>query len=515
MTNDTKNLLRIQNLSKTFPGVQALDKVNLELLQGEVHGLMGENGAGKSTLMKILCGVYRRDGGRIVYLGREIEFNRSHNAQVAGIIPVYQELSLCENMNIAENIFIHRQPSKYFFGAIHWKRLYQDTRDLLGRFNLNISPSTLVADLSVSVRQQVEILKALSLKPKVLVLDEPTSSLGRVESELLFKILLRLRKEGVGIIYIAHNVEEVIEISDRISVLRDGRYVGTVPAQKATRADLIQMMVGRTISNLYPESGQVTDKPIFEVKGLADEKAECDISFKVFRGEIVGIAGLVGSGRSKMAKMIFGLEARSRGGFFINGEKVAWTSHRDAIRRGIAYVPKDRKAQGLFLDMALSRNVVAARLDRFSSHGFMDAKLELRETEKFVNLLKIKTAGYSQEVNALSGGNQQKVLLAKWLSVNPKVLLIDEPTRGIDVATKSEIHQLIRRLADQGVAVIMISSELPEILGMSDRILVMHEGRIVGEFRNQDAGQKIIMECISQAIAGRQKVDYGIHSQSD
>jgi ribose transport system ATP-binding protein len=275
------------------------------------------------------------------------------------------------------------------------------------------------------------------------------------------------------------------------------------------------MMVGRTISNLYPESGRVTDKPIFEVKGLADEKAECDFSFKVFRGEIVGIAGLVGSGRSKMAKMIFGLEARSKGEFFISNEKVTLTSHRDAIRQGIAYVPKDRKVQGLFLEMALSRNIVAARLDRFSSHGFMDAKLELRETEKFVNLLKIKAAGYSQEVNVLSGGNQQKVLLAKWLSVNPRVLLIDEPTRGIDVATKSEIHQLIRRLADQGVAIIMLSSELPEILGMSDRILVMHEGRIVGEFRNQDAGQKIIMECISQAIADRQKVDYGIHSESD
>lgn len=508
------DLIQVQNLSKAFPGVQALDNVSLELLQGEIHGLMGENGAGKSTLMKILCGVYRRDSGRVVYLGEEIEFTRSHNAQVAGIIPVYQELSLCENMSIAENIFIHRQPSKFFFSAIDWKQLYQETDDLLRLFNLRISPATLVSDLSVSVRQQVEILKALSLKPRVLVLDEPTSSLGQFEAEHLFKIIRKLKKEGVGIIYIAHNVEEVIGVSDRISVLRDGRFVGTISARDATQADLIHMMVGRTISNLYPELGKVTDQPVFEVKHLAAGQAANDISFEIYKGEIVGIAGLVGSGRSQMAQTIFGLEERTSGEFLVNGEEVTFNSHQDAIQQGIAYVPKDRKSQGLFLEMALSRNIVAARLDRFSHRGFMDLNLELQETEKFVKLLKIKTSNPAQEVNSLSGGNQQKVLLAKWLSVNPKVLLIDEPTRGIDVATKSEIHQLIRQLADQGVAILMISSELPEILGMSDRILVMHEGRIIGEFANQDANQRIVMECISRAIANTQKVDYGIYSES-
>ena len=514
MIDNRRDLLQVQNLSKAFPGVQALDNVNLELFQGEIHGLMGENGAGKSTLMKILCGVYRRDSGRIVYLGEEMEFTRSHHAQAAGIIPVYQELSLCENMNIAENIFIHRQPSKNFISAIDWKRLYRETDDLLRLFNLSISPATLVADLSVSVRQQIEFLKALSLKPKVLVLDEPTSSFGQAEAELLFKIIRKLKNESVGIIYIAHNVEEVIGISDRISVLRDGRHVGTIPARTASQADLIQMMVGRSISNLYPELGQIKDQPIFEVKHLVTGEAESDISFDILRGEIIGIAGLVGSGRSRMAQTIFGLEARTRGDFFINGEKVRLNSHQDAIQLGIAYVPKDRKSQGLFLEMALSRNIVAARLDRFSQRGFMNLKMELQETEKFIKLLKIKTSGHSQEVSSLSGGNQQKVLLAKWLSVNPKVLLIDEPTRGIDVATKSEIHQLIRQLADQGVAILMISSELPEILGMSDRIMVMHEGRIIGEFHNQEAGQKIIMECISQAIAGKQKVDHGTYSES-
>ena len=512
MTQDTANLLEVHKLSKAFPGVQALDQVDITLGRGEVLGLMGENGAGKSTLMKILCGVYKRDSGRISYLGRDITFARAHDAQVAGIIPVYQELSLCENMTIAENIFIHRQPVKKFGNVIDWKKLHQETERLLALFKLEVSPSALIAECSVSLRQQVEILKAISFNPKVLILDEPTSSLGQMEADRLFEIVERLKKQDIGVIYIAHNVDEVIEISDRISVLRDGRYVGTIPADQASETKLIHMMVGRTIDSLYPEMGQVEQRPVFQVKHLAAEDSDEDISFEVHQGEILGVAGLVGSGRSHLAKMIFGLEPRRSGEFYIDGKQITLKNHRDAILQGIAYVPKDRKSQGLFLEMEISRNIVAARLDKYCRRGFMDLRREQEEARNYSKLLKIKSSGVDQEVRSLSGGNQQKVLLGKWLSVKPKVLLIDEPTRGIDVVTKSEIHQLIRRLADQGVAIVMISSELPEILGMSDQILVINDGKIINKLANQDASQEVIMESISQAIAQKQRVNHGSHS---
>ena len=503
VTGKNGTLLHIKNLSKAFPGVQALDQVNLEIFTGEVHGLMGENGAGKSTLMKILCGVYHKDGGEIVYLGKNIDFVRSHDALVAGIIPVYQELSLCENMTVAENIFIHRQPARKLFGAINWNLLHQKTRELLNLFQLDIAPDTLVADLPVSIQQQVEILKALSLQPRLVILDEPTSSLGLVQVEILFKIIRKLKEEGASIIYIAHNVNEVIEISDRISVLRDGRYVGTIPAETATESEIIHMMVGRTISSLYPELGNVTAQPIFEVRNLSAGEDIHDINFKVFQGEILGFSGLVGAGRTKMAKTIFGMNPKTSGEVYLDGQKIAIEAPQDAIKLGVGYIPKDRKLQGLFLDMAVPGNVVAAKLKRISKYGFLDKKLEIREAEKYVGVLNIKTSSYTQEVNSLSGGNQQKVLLAKWLSVDPKVLIVDEPTRGIDIGTKSEIHQLLRRLAAQGVAIMMISSELLEILGMSDRIMVMHEGRIIGKFLNKEASQRTIMECISQSASNK------------
>ena len=512
MAQDTAKLVSVHNLSKAFPGVKALDDVDITLDKGEVLGLMGENGAGKSTLMKILCGVYKRDSGRISYLGRDIIFSRAHDAQVAGIIPVYQELSLCENMTVAENIFIHKQPVKKFGNVIDWKKLNQETEKLLALFKLDVSPGTLVADCSVSLRQQVEILKAISFNPKVLILDEPTSSLGQREADLLYRIIERLKKQDIGIIYIAHNVDEVISISDRISVLRDGRHVGTIPSDQASEAKLIQMMVGRTIDSLYPEMGQVEDRPVLEVRHLAAEDSEQEVSFEAFKGEILGVAGLVGSGRSRIAKMIFGLEPRKSGEFYVNGQQVKLKNHRDAILHGIAYVPKDRKAHGLFLDMEISRNIVAARLDKYCRRGFMDLKLEQEEARQYSKLLKIKSSGVDQEVKSLSGGNQQKVLLGKWLSVKPKVLLIDEPTRGIDVVTKSEIHQLIRQLANEGVAIVMISSELPEILGMSDQILVVNDGKIINKLPNKDASQETIMECISQAIAQKQRVNHGSHS---
>jgi ABC-type sugar transport system ATPase subunit len=512
MAQDSANLIQVQNLSKAFPGVQALDQVDITLNKGEVLGLMGENGAGKSTFMKILCGVYKRDSGRISYLGQDVTFSRAHEAQVAGIIPVYQELSLCENMTIAENIFIHRQPVKKYGNVIDWKKLYRETEKLLALFKLDVSPGALVADCSVSLRQQVEILKAISFNPKLLILDEPTSSLGQREADLLFQIVERLKEQGIGLIYIAHDVDEVITISDRISVLRDGRHVGTIPSDQASETKLIQMMVGRTIDSLYPEMGQVEDRPVFEVRHLAEENSEQEISFEVHKGEILGIAGLVGSGRSHIAKMIFGLEPRKSGELYVNGQRVKLKNHRDAILQGIAYVPKDRKAQGLFLEMDISRNIVAARLDKYCRHGLMDLRLEQKEAKQYSQLLKIKSSGVDQEVRSLSGGNQQKVLLGKWLSVKPKVLLIDEPTRGIDVVTKSEIHQMIRQLADQGVAIVMISSELPEILGMSDQILVVNDGKVVNKLPNKDASQETIMECISQAIAQKQRVNHGSHS---
>ena len=512
MAQDMANLLQVHKLCKSFPGVQALDEVDITLNKGEVLGLMGENGAGKSTLMKILCGVYKRDSGRISYLGRDITFSRAHDAQVAGIIPVYQELSLCDNMTIAENIFIHRQPVKKYGNIIDWKKLHRETEKLLALFKLEVSPGALAADCSVSLRQQVEILKAISFNPKVLILDEPTSSLGQREADLLFQIVEQLKRQEIGIIYIAHNVDEVIGISDRISVLRDGRYVGAIPCDQASETKLIQMMVGRTIDSLYPAMGQVEDRPVFEVRHLAAENSEEEISFEVHKGEIMGVAGLVGSGRSHLAKMIFGLEPRKSGEFFVNGKQVEQKNQRDAIMQGIAYVPKDRKVQGLFLEMEISRNIVAARLDKYCRRGLMDLKLEQEEARQYSRLLKIKSSGVDQEVRSLSGGNQQKVLLGKWLSVKPKVLLIDEPTRGIDVVTKSEIHQMIRQLADQGVAIVMISSELPEILGMSDQILVVNDGKIINQLPNKDASQETIMECISQAIAQKQRVNHGSHS---
>lgn len=506
MKNDS--LLIVKGVEKSFPGVKALRRVDFEVKKGEVHALMGENGAGKSTLIKILCGVYRKDNGKIIYEGKEVDFANPHQAQDAGVVPVYQELSLCENMNVAENIFIARQPLRSFLKLIDKKTLYSKTRKLLSIFHLdNISPTDIVADLPVSIRQQIEILKAVSMEPKLLVLDEPTSALGMPEIKHLFQLIRRLKEKGIGIVYVSHKIEEVLQIADRISVLRDGDYVGTVIASKTAESQIIKMMIGRELHSLYPDLGKILPHPVFEVKGLTSEKVK-DITFKVFKGEILGFAGLVGAGRTEMARAIFGIDPAKKGSFFLEGKEIKIFSPMHAIKLGIGYVPEDRKTAGLFLKMGVNRNVVASILGKISRYGFVNSRLELAETKKYVELLKIKTSDYEQEVESLSGGNQQKVLLAKWLAVNPKVLLVDEPTRGIDVGTKGEIHFLLRKLASRGIGIIMISSELPEVLGMSDRIIVMHEGKIIGEFLNSNGqvDQEIIMTCISKASSNKNKM---------
>jgi rhamnose transport system ATP-binding protein len=489
----TPPVLALDGIRKGFPGVQALKGVQFEVQAGEVHALLGENGAGKSTLIKIVSGVYQPDEGTLSLDGRPVRFSSPLEAQRAGIATIYQELLLFPELTVAENIFMGHAPRGRL--GIDWGAMREQARELLASLDIHdLDPGQVVGTLSVGNRQRVEIAKALSHKARILIMDEPTAALTEHDVERLFAIVRLLRERGVGIVYISHRLEEVFILADRVTVFRDGEYVATKPVAETSHDDLIQMMVGRRIEALFPKLPARIGAPVLELKDVVRRPLTNGISLTLRAGEILGLAGLVGSGRSELAQVIFGITPADSGEIRLESRPVSIGSPIEAKRLGIAYVPEDRGTQGLVRAMALRENVSLAVLEKLLRGPFIDRPAEARLAEESVRKFNIRASGIGQIVNKLSGGNQQKVVLGKWLASQPKVLILDEPTRGIDVGAKAEIHRLMSELAQQGLAILMISSELTEILGMSDRILVMREGRLVGEFPRAAASQ--------QAIAG-------------
>ena len=488
-------ILVMEGVTKEFPGVRALDKVDFELYEGEVHALLGENGAGKSTMVKILGGSLSKDSGRVLLRGKEVEIGSPARARNLGIGMVYQELSLVPTLSVAENIFLGRWPRRRS-GAIDWRRLYEAARMELQKLGLDLDPRTKVGLLSVAEQQLVEIAKVVSQNVYILLLDEPTSALSDRERERLFGLIRSLKEDGMSIIYISHRLAEVLEIADRITVLRDGRKVGTTHVGEAQEDRLVTMMVGRKLSEQFPKTAATIGRPVLEVKNLTISGVLHDLSFEVKRGEIVGVFGLMGSGRTTLARALFGLERLDSGEVFVDGAKAAIRSPIDAIRLGIGYLTEDRR-QGLVPCLPIPPNVTLSSLREFSRFSFLKARLEEETAERFVRDLRIRTPSLRQKVARLSGGNQQKVVLSKWMCRESKIMLFDEPTRGIDVAAKAEVFQLMSGLAQQGIGVLMISSELPELLGMCDRILVMRKGTFVAEFQASCTTQEQLLKMAS------------------
>ena len=491
-----ESILQVNEIHKRFPGVHALKGVSFEVLPGEIHALLGENGAGKSTLIKTIAGVYRPDSGSIYVGGRQVNLSNPREAQQAGIATIYQELSLYPDLTVAENIFIGHAPHRKFgpFNMMDWESMYQRAGELLAELEIiDMDVKRLVGTLNVGNRQRVEIAKALSMNARLLIMDEPTAALTESDVENLFKIVRLLRERGVGIIYITHKLIEVFELADRVTVLRDGEYIGTKLVKDTNERELISMMVGRTIDNLFPKQPAKIKDVVLEVKNLVLEPHTRNISFQVRAGEIVGLAGLVGSGRSETAQVIFGISSAQSGEILIDGKRVKINHPAQAVKHGIAYVPEDRASQGLIREMNIRENVSMAILDKVSNSTFINYKKEKSIAQESIEQFGIRAYSTEQVANNLSGGNQQKVVIGKWLSSDPRILIIDEPTRGIDVGAKAEIHRLMSELAAaHGLAILMISSELPEILGMSDRILVMRSGEIVAEFSREEATQEKI-----------------------
>jgi len=487
-------ILTMKGISKAFPGVQALSNVRFELKQGEVHALLGENGAGKSTLMKILTGIYQRDEGAIVYQGKEIEVSDTKTAQSLGISIIHQELNLAPDLTVAQNIFLGREPKKAFNLFLDEKELNRMAQELFEQLNIELDPGELVGNLSVARQQMVEIAKALSFRSKVLIMDEPTAALTDSEIDSLFTIIKKLRKDGVGIIYISHRMEELKRISDRATVMRDGTYIGTVDMEETTIDQIISMMVGRQIyQNQRPEIKARSNGKVLEIRNLTRGNELKGVSFDLHKGEILGFAGLMGAGRTEVARAIFGADPFDSGEIKIHGKKVAIKSPFDAVQNGIGYLSEDRKQFGLMLEMDVKANVAIASMKDYNQFGWLESTKIQKQSTSMVDSLRIKTPSVHQLVRNLSGGNQQKVVIAKWLTRNSDILIFDEPTRGIDIGAKDEIYKLLNELAAQGKSIIMISSELPEILRMSHRVVVMCEGRITGELLNDD---KITQESI-------------------
>ncbi|NWF69707.1 MAG: sugar ABC transporter ATP-binding protein [Chloroflexi bacterium] len=497
-------LLEVQDVSKSFPGAQALRGVSFELLPGEVHALMGENGAGKSTLMHIICGVYTPDGGTIRINGRPVTLTSPRQAQNMGIGMVFQELSLVQGLSIAENVFVNRVPTR-IGGSIRWGELYKRTQALMQQFGIDVDVRTPVSKLNITTRQVIEIVKALSLDARILLLDEPTSALPPNEVEILFQTIQRLKARGIGIVYISHRIPEVMEIADRVTILRDGQRVATEAISSITPDDLIEMMVGRKLTDLYPERAQDTGTELLRVEGLSRDKAFRDISFTLRAGEIIGIAGLMGARRSELLRALVGVDKAQSGSITVQGRSIQIHSPQQAFESGIAYLPAERKTDGLFLKMALTQNISVTALRLFSRWGLMNPRAEAAASKQFVERMGIRTPSVQQLVGRLSGGNQQKVMLSKWLVRQPKILLIDEPTKGVDVSAKVEIHALLRELVRQGAGIVFISSELPEVIGLADRILVMYEGRLVGEVPAAAASEQQLMLMASGYVASGEK----------
>ncbi|HEY8392716.1 MAG TPA: sugar ABC transporter ATP-binding protein [Capillibacterium sp.] len=487
------NIVELKQISKSFPGVKALDSVDFTLKAGEVLGLLGENGAGKSTLMKILAGVYTKDEGRIKIFGQEVEHLTPLTAQKLGIAIINQELNLCDHLTVAQNIFLGREILRR--GVLHEKKMNAAARKLLEEFQIEIDPETMVGDLPVSKKQLVEIAKALSVEAKILIMDEPTSALTAKEIDNLFTIIKRLKEQGCGIVYISHRLEELQYIVDRVLILRDGKYIIDKPFKETTLSEIISYMVGREIKEKFPRVEEQVGETIFEVRNLNAGRMVRNISFSLRKGEIVGIAGLMGAGRTETTRAIFGADPKDSGQILIDGKEVEIREPRDAIKAGLVLVPEDRARDGLCTKLSVRENVALPNLDFLSSKlGLVNRKKEAEVTARAVKNFAIKLANPEVEAGSLSGGNQQKVIVSKWLARNSKVVIFDEPTRGIDVASKVEIYQIMNDLKKKGIGVLFVSSELPEILGISDRILVMADGRITKELDVKEATQDLILE---------------------
>jgi ribose transport system ATP-binding protein len=488
-------LVLMEGIDKSFPGVHALDNGRFELRSGEVHALCGENGAGKSTLMKVLAGIYPKDAGRILYKGKEVDIPNPRAAQQLGISIVHQELNLMPHLTVAQNIFISREPRRGLKFLLDEKECNEKTLELFDRMHLKLDPRTRIADLTVAKQQMVELAKALSFNSEVLIMDEPTAALTETEIGDLFRIIRQLREKGVGVVHISHRMEEIKQISDRVTVMRDGRHIDTVQTKDVTIDRIISMMVGRTIYETVPEVPETPNQEVvLEVKNLNCGRVIKDVNFNLKRGEILGFAGLVGAGRTEVARAVFGADPIESGEIYVQGKKAQIKSPSDAVKYGIGYLSEDRKRYGLALGMDVETNVVLAAFNKFLDFLGLVNQAKIRATaESYIKGLAIKTPGVRQKVKNLSGGNQQKVIISKWLTADTNILIFDEPTRGIDVGAKSEIYKLLNDLARQGKSIIMISSELPEILRMSHRIIVMCEGRITGELPIGEATQEKIM----------------------
>ena len=486
-----KPIVQMEHITVEFPGVKALDDVQFSLERGEVHVLLGENGAGKSTLMKVLSGVYKRNAGTVFVDGQEVVFAGTKEAMAAGVNIVHQELNLIPYLTVAENIFLGREPKNG--GVIAWKRLFQEADDVLHRLNVNLNPKAVLKTLSVAQQQMVEIAKCVSQNSKVIILDEPTSSLTDKEIDALFRIIEDLKAQGVGIVYISHRFDEIKRIGDRATIMRDGHYIDTVSIKETSIEAMIHKMVGRELSDMYPKVQVPIGEVVFEARHFSTRDKLNDCSLTIRKGEIVALAGLMGAGRTEFARAIIGADPITAGEVYLNGQKLRIRSPEDAVRQGIGLLPEDRKHHGLVLGMSVEENITLASLKKTLRSGVVSKKAENEFSMKYVEAMRIKTPHLRQKVKFLSGGNQQKVVIGKWLMTDCKVLIFDEPTRGIDVAAKAEIYRIMCELAGQGMAILMISSELPEVLGMSDRVVVMSGGSVTGEMARSDATQEKIM----------------------
>jgi ribose transport system ATP-binding protein len=485
-----KVLLEMKGIGKTFPGVKALEGVNLAVREGEVHALLGENGAGKSTLIKILSGAYTRDEGQIFFDGQQVDIRSPQDAQNLGIATIYQEFNLAPHLSVAENIFLGHLPRK---GAtVDWDLVRTRSKEILDRLGVTFSVDVPTGSLSIAEQQLVEIGKSLNRKTRILIMDEPSAVLGDKDLEKLFGVVRSLQASGIGIIYISHRLKEIFELADEVTVLKDGRYVATRNVSEVTMDDLVKLMIGRDLTDVYPKRDTKPGEVMLEVRNVSQPKLLHDISFNVRAGEIVGFAGITGSGRTELARAIFGADP-CNGEMMLYGKPYKARSPADAIAHGVALVTEDRKAQGLLLKLSVAINTTVSGLKRLCRFGIIQEREELKVVQKMIRQLSIKTPGPNFIVVNMSGGNQQKVVLARWLSIGTRVFLLDEPTRGIDVGSKHEIYQIMADLTAQGVAVVMISSELPEILGMSDRIMVMRQGTIVKELARAEASEEVIM----------------------
>ncbi|QBK31936.1 sugar ABC transporter ATP-binding protein [Roseitalea porphyridii] len=494
--SEPKPALRLEQIVKTFPGVRALDDVSFAVMPGEVHALMGENGAGKSTLMKVLGGIHQPDSGQIIVGDEPVQMRSPLEAKAKGIVFIHQELSLAEELSVAENIYLGELPRRRF-GRVDWAKLYDRTDAILSRLNVGFNARTIVGTLSIANQQMVEIARALTVDAKAVIFDEPTASLTDAEKSVLFDVIADLKDQGVGIIYISHRMEEIFRITDRISVLRDGLYRGTLDTADTTEDEVTQLMIGRKLDLSRNVSHHELGEVALEVRGLSCGHLFEDISFTVHAGEVVGFYGLVGAGRTEIAETLFGLRTPSAGTILLDGEPTRIHSPADAISKGISLVPEDRKGQGLVLGMNCRDNMTLPQVEDLTAGPFVSDGAEIAIFDLYRDKLDIRTPGWKQIAGNLSGGNQQKIVIGKWLSMHPRVLIVDEPTRGIDVGSKSEIHNLIRDLAAQGYAVIVISSEMPEVLHVSDRIVAMFSGRIIRTFSSDEVTEDNLIQAIS------------------